>query len=398
MENSIHVIPFSGKLLEFDISGGGFVAADGRVRGRARVASGLRAKRPPKEQQLYSQPKTPNISNNLLLRVSDNGFMVGEENYAIERVVSDLLGGLMPRERLPVLFYGQSGTGKTHLLQGILESRRKLSTKRPKDVLINAADFARFFTEAIDLKATDDFRRRFREVTMLLVDDVERIEGRNVVLEEFQNTLDTLVSCNVPVILTSRALPKFPQPLSDRIISGTTIPIMLPGIAVREHFIRSLLSAFRVSISESAVLLATRELAMPIPAIYGAIAGMICKAMSENVKVDTCYFKQFLKNRNETARPSTSIERIVKSVAGYFSFKAADLKGESRKKTVAMARALAVYLTRRETNLTLKQIAKFFGNRDQSTIRHLIEKIELAQKNDTTIKSQLITLMEMSCK
>jgi chromosomal replication initiator protein len=393
MDSSIHVIPFSGKPLEFDISGGG--SAGGLVCGQPKNIAKSRTKKHSAEQ-LNNQQSKKSAGNNLLLRVSDNGFLVGEENYAIERVVNELLGGLLHRERLPVLFYGQSGTGKTHLLQGILDSRRKLSTKRKKDVLINASDFARFFTEAIDLKATDDFRRRFREVTMLLVDDVEQMEGKTVVLEEFQHTLDVLLSGNVPVILSSRVLPKFPQPLFDRIISGTTVPIMLPGFAVRQHFIRLLLSAFRISVSESVVLLATRELAMSIPAIYGTIAGMVCKAMADDVKIDTCYFKQFLKNRGGTVR--SSIDRIIKAVAGYFSLKVSELKGTSRKKTVATARALAVYLARRESNLTLKQIAKFFSNRDQSTIRHLIEKIELAQKNDPTIKSQLTTITELSRK
>jgi chromosomal replication initiator protein len=231
---------------------------------------------------------------------------------------------------------------------------------------------------------------------MLLVDDVEQMEGKAVVLEEFQHTLDVLLSGNIPVILASRGLPKFPQPLFDRIISGTTVPIVLPGFAVRQHFIRLLLSAFRMSVSESVVLLATRELAMSIPAIYGTIAGMVCKAMADDVKVDTCYFKQFLKNRGGAVR--SSIDRIVKAVANYFSLKVSELKGGSRKKTVATARALAVYLTRRESNLTLKQIAKFFGNRDQSTIRHLIEKIEVAQKNDSAIKSQLAAITELSRK
>ncbi|MDR2642188.1 MAG: hypothetical protein LBC74_05285 [Planctomycetaceae bacterium] len=388
MDSSIHIIPFSGSPLEFKVSGGN---GEGTIRQtHDQLKTKIKSNKQTKEQP-NTAPKNSGCGN-LLLQVSDNGFLVGEENYAVERVVEMLLGGLMTREQLPVLFYGQCGTGKTHILQGILASRRKRAVKRQKDVLISASDFARFFREAIDLKATDDFRRRFREVTMLLVDDIEQFEGKSAVLEEFQHTLDVLVSSNVPVVLTSRVLPKFPQPLYDRIISGTTMPIMLPGFAVREHFIGLLMSAFRISVSDAAVLFAAKELKLSIPAIYGVIAGMVCKSMADDVKIDTSYFKQFTKNRGETNRPS--IEQIVKTVAGYFSFRVADLKGESRNKTVAMARALAVYLARRESGLTLKQIAGFFGNRDQSTIRHLIEKIENAQKNDTTIKSQLIIISE----
>ncbi|MDR1484214.1 MAG: AAA family ATPase [Planctomycetaceae bacterium] len=392
MDNSIHVIPFSGEPLKFEVSGGTGESTVKRTRGQPKTKSNKQTKEQPKQSKQSKEQSSNSGCGNFLLRASDNGFFVGEENYAVERVVEMLLGGMMTRERLPVLFYGQSGTGKTHLLQGIFASRRKRAVKRQKDVFINASDFARFFTEAIDLKATDDFRRRFREVTMLLVDDIERMEGKAAVLEEFQHTLDVLVSGDIPVILTSRVLPKFPQPLFDRIIGGTSIPIMLPDFAVRRHFIGLLISAFRISVSDSAALFAARELALSIPAIYGVIAGMVCRAMADDVKVDTSYFKQFIKNRGETIRPT--IEQIVKTVANYFSFKVSELKGGSRNKTVAMARALAVYLARRDSGLTLKQIATFFGNRDQSTIRHLIEKIENNKKNDTTIKSQITIITE----
>jgi chromosomal replication initiator protein len=178
----------------------------------------------------------------------------------------------------------------------------------------------------------------------------------------------------------------------DRIVGGTVLPIMLPGILVRCHFIDLLLASFRISVPDSAVLFAAKELQLSIPAIYGVIAEMVCRSMANGVKIDACYFKQFIKNRGDAKRPS--IERIVKTVAGYFSFRVPDLKGESRNKTVAMARAVAVYLARRESGQTLKQIATFFGKRDQSTIRHLIEKIENAQKNDATIKSQITIITE----
>ncbi|MDR0391242.1 MAG: AAA family ATPase, partial [Planctomycetaceae bacterium] len=371
MGNSIHVIPFSGTPLEFDISGGVGDVAGKPTRKQSKSQSAKKSqpkkqsKKFPKEQQT-EQSKNSSCGN-LLLRVPDNGFLVGKENFVIERVVKMLLNGEMSREQFPILFYGQSGMGKTHLLQGIFSSRRERVLKRRKDVLISASDFARFFTEAIDLKATDDFRRRFRDVTMLLVDDIEQLANKSAtVLEEFQHTLDVLVSGGVPVVLTSRILPKFPQPLFDRIISGTVLPIMLPELAVRRHFIELLLEAFRISVSDSVVLFAARELSLSIPAIYSVIARMVCEAMANDVKIDANYFKQFIKNRGESNRPS--IEFIVKTVANYFSFRVSDIKGSSRNKTVAMARAFAVYLVRRESGLTLKQIASFFGNRDQSTI------------------------------
>ncbi|MDR2763073.1 MAG: hypothetical protein LBB88_10750 [Planctomycetaceae bacterium] len=405
MNNSIHVIPLSGKPLEFEISDRQDESTDEQKKTKTKKqAIKKSSKRAVKQSGKQSVKQSSNRSDdqlvnrssvnygNVIFQAADNGFLVGEENYVVERVVGMLLDGSMTQEQFPIFFYGASGVGKTHLLQGIFDLRRKRAVKRQRDVLITATDFARLFAEAIDLKATDDFRRRFREATMLLVDDIEYFEGKSAALEEFQHTLDVLISREVPVILSARALPKFPRRLLDRVISGTSVSIKLPGLAVRRHFIETLLLAFRISVSESAISFAARELLLSIPAIYGVIAGMACKAMVDDVKIDTQYFKQFLKNRAGLNYPS--IERVIKSVAGYFSFKISDLKGGSRNKTVAMARAIAVYLARKETGLTLKQIAKFFGNRDQSTIRHLVEKIETAQKNDPTVKLQLTIITE----
>ncbi|MDR2345693.1 MAG: hypothetical protein LBE18_06470 [Planctomycetaceae bacterium] len=385
MDKSIHIIPLSGKPLEFDVSSwqdnGTSEKINKQVHGRVSKQRGVK-----------SVKSSLSGHGNLLLQVADNGFLVGEENYAVERVINMLFDGLLVRENLPVLFYGRGGTGKTHLLQGIFDLRRKGAVKRQRDVLIKAADFARFFAEAIDLKATDDFRRRFRDVTMLLVDDIEQLEGKVVVLEEFQHTLDILIAADIPVILTSRTLPKFAPRLFDRIISGTTVPIMLPDIAVRKYFIERLLSAFRVSIADSALVYAANVLQSSIPEIYGIIAGMVCKSMIDDVKIDTSYFKQFLKGRVDKRR--IPIEQIVKIVAANFSYKVAEIRGSSRNKTLAMARAIAVYFARRESGLTLKQIAKFFGNRDQATIRHLIQKIEYEQKNDNSLKLKLAAIAE----
>ncbi|MDR1925033.1 MAG: AAA family ATPase [Planctomycetaceae bacterium] len=378
MDNLIRVIPFSGKPIEFDaetLKSLGTIGSLGLLGNTGKSAAA------------NENTKT---DRHLIFQPPEHGFLVGPENYIVGNVVDSILDGGLTRERLPVFFYGQSGTGKTHLIQGIFNSRRKKSVKRNRDILLTSSDFARLFTEAIEFKSTDSFRRRIRGVTMLLIDDIEQFSSKPAVQDEFQHTIDMLTANDIPVILTGKTLPKFPKQLADRIICGTTVPVVLPGFEVRKHFLSEVISALHLPISAESVDAAAKELPISIPAIYGLITRMTVEAIDAKAKPDTRYFRQFLKNNCKTTRPS--IEQIAKNVAKYFAFKLSDLKGISRKKTVADARAIAVYLARKETGLPIKEIAKFFGQRDTSTIRHLIEKIESNIKTDSTLKNHIANI------
>ncbi|MDR0608990.1 MAG: hypothetical protein LBG58_02675 [Planctomycetaceae bacterium] len=328
---------------------------------------------------------------------SQHGFMIGPENYALEPVVQWAVEGNLPRGRLPLLFYGAVGSGRSHLLRGILDAWRKnqnTSTRKRHAFLLPAVDFARLFTESIDTRTTDDFRRRYRDAALLLIDDLDQLHDKPWAQEELRHTLDALSRNSGTAVFTTTNYPGeggiFSEGLAARLIGGTTIPVFLPGLAVRKHFLRELAAAFRVSLPDSVLDSAAEVLPVSIPALYGTFAQIYFEAVAADIKIDTVSWKQFLQNRLQIVRPGVDV--IAKRTAKHFSLKLADLRGSSRAKTVALARSIAVYLAWQQTGLQQKEIAKYFGNRDPATIRHMIERIKTGLSDDASIRDHLFRL------
>jgi chromosomal replication initiator protein len=336
------------------------------------------------------------LSSQAVFPTSQHGFMIGPENYVLEPVVQWAVEGNLPRDRLPLLFYGTVGSGRSHLLQGILAAWRKNQKPATKHraFLLSAVDFARLFTDSLDTRTTDDFRRRYRNATLLLIDDLDQLHNKPWAQEELRYTLDALSRNGGTAVLAMTGYPGehgvFSEPLTSRLIGGTMIPVFLPGLAVRKHFLHELATAFRVSLPD-AVLDSTAEvLSVSIPALYGTFAQIYFEAVAANTKIDTASWKLFLQNRLRTVRPDINV--IAKRTAKHFSLKLADLRGSSRAKTVALARSIAVYLAWQQTGQQQKEIAKYFGNRDPATIRHMIERVKTGLSEDATLRDHLFRL------
>jgi chromosomal replication initiator protein len=324
-----------------------------------------------------------------------HGFMIGPENYILEPVVQWAVAGNLPRDRLPLLFYGAVGSGRSHLLQGILDAWRKnqrTKTSKCHAFLLPAVDFARSFTESIDTRTTDDFRRRYREADLLLIDDLDQLHDKLWAQDELRHTLDALSRNGGTAVLATTDYPdhSFSEALAARLRGGTTVPVFLPGLAVRKRFLRELAAAFRVSLPDEVLDETAEALPVSIPALYGTFAQMYFEANAEEIKINPTYLKLFLQNRFETARPG--VDAIAKRTAKHFSLKLADLRGSSRTKTTALARSVAVYLAWQQTGQQQKEIARYFGNRDPATIRHMIERIKTELPEDPALRDHLFRL------
>jgi chromosomal replication initiator protein len=325
------------------------------------------------------------------------GFMIGPENYVLEPVVQWAIEGNLPRDRLPLLFYGAVGSGRSHLLQGIWSAWRKNhkpSTSKCHAFLLSAVDFARSFTESLDTRTTDDFRRRYRHADLLLLDDLDQLHDKLWVQDELRHTLDALIRNGGTAVFTTTGYPAenatFSEALTARLIGGTTVPVFLPGLAVRQRFLRELSTAFRVPLPESELDSAAEILPISIPALYGTFAQMYFEAVAADTKINAASWKRFLQNRLQAARPE--MDMIAKRTAKYFSLRLGDLRGSSRSKTTALARSIAVYLAWRQTGQQQKEIAKYFGNRDPATIRHMIERIKAGLSEDIALRDHLFRL------
>jgi len=334
---------------------------------------------------------------------SEHGFLLGQENGILEPLIQEILNGSIPPERQPILFYGAIGTGRTHLLKGILETWRKSQAHaviRRQSYYSTCADFCRQFTEAIATKTTEPFRQRYRQAKLFLLDDLEQLLGKPDAQRELRLLLDDFAGI---VVLTAQTLlgdmetgksEPFSADLAARIQAGSTIPIVLPGEAVRERFLRDLASALRIPFTEPLLKAAAKELTGTIPQLYAAVAQKYVETKPAGEPLDVTFWQQFSRGRKPGG--TQELTDITKRTAAYFSLKVGDLKGQSRSKTIALARSLAVYLARSQLRLSFKDIGHFFGKRDPATVRHLFDKVQNNLKTDTELRDHVFRLEQTS--
>jgi chromosomal replication initiator protein len=357
--NAVQIIPFSGRPLDFEAEEGG----------------------------------------NFHFSFSEHGYLLGQENRILEPLIQEIVDGKIPPERLPVLIYGTLGTGRTHLLKGLLETWRKNQTNetvRRQGYYLTCSDFYRQYTEAVATRMTEEFRRRFHRAKLILFDDLEQLVGKPSAQGELRRLLDDFTGI---MVITAQTLPSdwetngaksLSRDLTERIQAGTTIPLFPPGEAVRQRFLRDLASALRIPFTESLLNVAIKDLPGTIPLLYAAVVQKHVEAKSANEPADTDFWLKFSYRRQPSQ--AKSMTEIAKQTALYFSLKLNDLKGGSRCKTVALARCLAVYLVKTQLHLTFKEIGHFFGKRDPSTVRHLFEKVQQNLQTDTELRDHLFRL------
>ena len=330
------------------------------------------------------------------------GFLLGQENEILEPLLQEIIDGKLPPERQPVLLYGMPGSGRTHLLKGMLNAWRKNQTSnavRQQAYYSTCADFYRHFTDSVTTRTTNEFRRRCLRAKLILLDDLEQLLGKPAAQTELRLLLDEFAAGDGIIVLTAQTLPNDLQTgkaeylaaeLAVRIQGGTTLPIFPPGGAVRYRFLRDLALAFQIPIDESALKTAAQELTGTIPQLYAAVAQKYAETRMTREPPTAAFWLQF--SRKQQAGNPQNLPDIAKRTATYFSLKLNDLKGESRCKTVALARCLAVYLARTQLRLTFKEIGHFFGKRDSSTVRHLFQKVQSGVQMDAVMRDHLFRL------
>jgi len=333
---------------------------------------------------------------------SGHGFLLGQENRILEPLIQEIIGGRIAPERQPIFLYGIQGTGRTHLLQGILATWRKNQTSdsvRRQSYYLTCADFHRQFTEAVATRTTGDFRRRYCQAKLLLLDDLEQLSGKPAAQTELRLLLDDFTAEKGIFVMTAQTLPNDLEAgkaesllagLTERIMGGTTIPVFPPGISVRRRFLRDLALAFPVPFTEPLLDSTAKGLTGTIPQLYAVVAQKYVEALGTSKPLTSAFWRQFSR-KQESSKPR-DLTDIAKRTATYFSLKLSDLKGQSRYKTVALARCLAVYLAKTQLQLTFREIGQFFGKRDPSTVRHLFEKTQHELQTDAELRDHLFRL------
>lgn len=313
-----------------------------------------------------------------------DNFAVSSSNqvaYAAAQAVSESLG----KAYNPLFLYGGVGVGKTHLAQAIAQ---KVLTKKPnKKVLFSPGDlFTNELIEGIREKNTPKFRRKYRQLNLLIIDDVQFIAGKNTVQEEFFHTFNAIISSGGQVVLTSDTPPHAIRKLEDRLRSrfsgGLIVDIQPPDFELRSAIL--LIKAREKSIDidlEVAKLIA--EQVQDSRTLEGTLLSLYAKTLGNGGKINLDTVEGYFMGALEKTNKRVSPQDVIKTVCTYYNVRQSQLKSPVRAENISLPRQIAMYLLRKELGLKYEQIAYILKRKDHTTVLHGFEKIKtLLAKND----------------
>ena len=306
-----------------------------------------------------------------------DNFIVGNSNkfaHAAAVAVTDKPG----QTYNPLFIYGNSGLGKTHLLLAI---GHDLLNKNPNMnvAYIKGDDFTNELIQAISRSTTNDFHEKYRNVELLLVDDIQFIAGKTATQEEFFHTFNTIYESGHQIVITSDRPPMEMTTLDDRLRTrfegGLMADIQPPDLETRMAIIRNKASQLGLLLSDDVVLYIAENITSNIRQIEGVIKRLTAykEILDDTITIDS--IKRAISDVIRVGTFIPSPDSIINATANYFNMTAADLTGVNRTKGVTEARQISMYLIRTLTNLSLPDIGKIF-NRNHSTVLVSIRKIE----------------------
>ncbi len=319
-------------------------------------------------------------------------FVVGTANrlaYAAAQVVADAPG----EQYNPLLIYGDVGLGKTHLLHAIGHRSRQAGLSV---AYVTAERFTNEIIEAIRQRTTDEFRRRYRAVDVLLVDDVEFIAGKDSTEEEFFHTFNALHEANKQIVLSSDRVPQAMRQLHDRLRSrfewGLVADIHPPDFEQRLEILRVKAQAHPVPVSDDVLVQLARPECANIRTLEGTLTRVIAYAEMLGQPLDVRLLPLALgplaSEQTQSYAPLTG-EDVLLVVAQHYGVSVEVLRSKSRKRQVSWARQVAMYILRHETDASLLQIGMQLGGRDHTTVMHGYTCVSTALAHDPQARAEI---------
>jgi chromosomal replication initiator protein len=279
----------------------------------------------------------------------------------------------------PLLVYGDSGLGKTHLLHAIGHYVRSLYTGA-KVRYVSSEEFTNEFINAIRDDRQDRFKRRYRDVDVLLIDDIQFLEGKTQTQEEFFHTFNTLHNANKQIVLTSDRAPKRLEALEDRLRNrfewGLITDVQPPDLETRIAILRKKAAMERLIAPPDVLEFIASKIQTNIRELEGALIRVTAFANLNRQEVDLTLAEIVLKDLiPEGGEPEITAPLIIAQTAAYFGLSIEELTGPSRGRHLVLARQIAMYLCRELTEMSLPKIGQQFGGRDHTTVMYAQRKI-----------------------
>jgi chromosomal replication initiator protein len=279
----------------------------------------------------------------------------------------------------PLFIYGNSGLGKTHLLHAIGHYALNLYP-RIKVRYVSSEEFTNDFINAIQNNRTADFQATYRDIDVLLIDDIQFLQGKDQTQEAFFHTFNTLHDHNKQVVITSDLPPKQLTGFEDRMLSrfewGLLTDIQAPELETRIAILRKKAENDRLPVPDEVLEYMAARVSSNIRELEGTLLRVNAFAALNRQKVDMQLVQTVLKDVVPLGEDSVIAPiEIINAVAAYYKITPDDLYGQSRIAAIALARQIAMYICREQTNLSLPKIGQLFGGRDHTTVMYAQKKI-----------------------
>jgi len=343
------------------------------------------------ENENASKIEIPSYSN-LNPKYTFDTFVIGNSNrFAHAACVA--VAEAPARAYNPLFLYGGVGLGKTHLMQAI--GHHILShTKNAKVVYVSSEKFTNELINSIKDDRNEEFRNKYRNVDVLLVDDIQFIAGKERTQEEFFHTFNTLHEANKQIIISSDRPPKEIPTLEDRLRSrfemGLITDIQAPDFETRIAILRKKAQTENITVPNEVMSYIAKYIKSNIRELEGALTRVVAYSSLTNKEISFELAIEALKDIISSSKPQElNVNLIKEKVCEYFSMKMEDFSSKKRTRAIAYPRQIAMYLTRELTDLSLPKIGEEFGGRDHTTVIHAHDKIVNDIKNNSDIKDRI---------
>lgn len=322
-------------------------------------------------------------------------FVEGKSNQ-IARAASIQIGKNPGEAYNPLFIYGGVGLGKTHLMHAV--GNMVVQTNPTARVFyLHSERFVADMVKALQHNRIDDFKRRYRSLNALLIDDVQFFAGKERSQEEFFHTFNALFESRQQIVLSSDRFPKEVSGLEERLRSrfgwGLTVAIEPPDLETRVAILHSKASHIGVALPEDVAFFVGRRIRSNIRDLEGALRRLVANSQFTGVPINLDFAKDALKDMLAAQDKQVTIENIQKTVAEYYKIRTSELLSSRRTRSIARPRQVAMALAKELTKHSLPEIGDSFGGRDHTTVLHATKKIRALRETDVSVEEDYNNLL-----
>lgn len=326
-----------------------------------------------------------------------DSFLTDDTNEYAYRLAQAIAEDPGNPKRNPLFLWGESGTGKTHLVKAIKQRAEEIYSQK-KIIYVTSENFTNEFLESLGNKQPRTFRKKYRTLDILLIDDFQDMAGKGVFLNELFNTFNELYDRKTQIVITCdqpiSKVKDIEKRIKSRFSMGTTVELKQPDYELKMAILKDLASQNKMEISLQNIEYICTNISGNIREIKGAFRDLLSYTSIMNIKeITTEVINKCLKDKITAVKSvgNISIDKIMEIVANYYDLTVPDIRGKKRTQSIALARQIAMYLSTQYTRLSTTQIGKYF-NKEHASIIHGAKKIKKCMEENKKLKSDIVNI------